>query len=83
MFFASVILIMPAFAQSMTNGSISGKLMVNTGEMPPGLNMTLLNATNLSIEYNDITAIVDNDGYFLFSSVPPGDYVLSLQPVLY
>ncbi|WP_230739805.1 carboxypeptidase-like regulatory domain-containing protein [Methanooceanicella nereidis] len=63
-----------AAAQSPTNGSVSGKVSTNVGLLPEETRVTLLNATNTSIAYDEFNTTVDNEGFFIFANVPAGNY---------
>lgn len=64
-----------AAAQSSVNGSISGQVIPSNGIYSPEIRVALVNATNTSEEYPDFNTTLNENGYFQFVNVPPGQYI--------
>src|SRR6185436_7551754 len=65
---------MPAFSQTQTTGTVEGTVTDPNGAVVPGVTVTLSGPNLIRPQ----TATSDNDGYYRFSSVPPGRYVLEV-----
>ena len=63
-----------SFSQSQTTGTVEGTVTDPNGAVVPGVTVTLSGPNLIRPQ----TATSDNDGYYRFSSVPPGRYVLEV-----
>ena len=71
---AALLLAMPAAAQSISEGTITGTVYVSSGEVLPGVALTLKGP---AVVTGQRTATSDAKGRFVFMSVPAGTYDLS------
>jgi outer membrane receptor protein involved in Fe transport len=67
---------MPASAQSVSEGNITGTVSIATGEVLPGATIKL---TSLALVTGTRTAVSGREGRFVFMSLPPGSYDLSVS----
>jgi outer membrane receptor protein involved in Fe transport len=67
---------MPASAQSVSEGSITGTVSIATGEVLPGATIKL---TSPALVSGTRTAVSGSEGRFVFMSLPPGSYDLSVS----
>ena len=65
----------PASAQSLQTGILTGKVSDNTGARTPGVLVTLTSPALLTPR----TAHTDSEGAYRFPSLPPGTYALSFE----
>jgi outer membrane receptor protein involved in Fe transport len=64
----------PGTAQTVFEGTITGTVMLATGEVMPGATIRL---TSPALVARELTATTDARGRYVFLRVPPGDYAVS------
>jgi len=68
---ALILLAVPGFGQSIQNGKISGKVLMESGEPIPGVAVTVFSPSLIS---GNRTTISSENGTFLFMELPIGQY---------
>lgn len=71
-----VILAFPSFSQIREAGTIHGNIMNVEGEALPGVTVTI---SGLKLIGGDKYYTTDRNGYYRFSSLPPGPYTISAE----
>jgi outer membrane receptor protein involved in Fe transport len=66
---------MPASAQSVTEGAISGTVRITSGEVLPG---ATVKATSAALVTGERQAVTSGEGRFVLLSLPPGTYDLTV-----
>ncbi|HUP47043.1 MAG TPA: carboxypeptidase regulatory-like domain-containing protein [Thermoanaerobaculia bacterium] len=71
----SVLLLVPAaLAQSVSDGTLTGTVTLSTGETIRGVPVRI---TSTALVARERSAVTDENGRFVFLSLPPGTYTLS------
>src|SRR5262245_54902073 len=71
---AALILSMSATAQTQTTGTVEGTVTDPNGAVVPAITVNLSGPNLIRPQ----TTVTDADGYFRFSSVPPGRYTIDV-----
>ncbi len=71
---AMVVAVTPVWAQSVSDGSITGTVTMATGEVLPGVALKL---TGASLVRGERAATSGGEGKYVFMSLPPGTYTLT------
>ncbi|HVR44636.1 MAG TPA: carboxypeptidase regulatory-like domain-containing protein [Thermoanaerobaculia bacterium] len=71
---AAFLFVSAGSAQSVSQGTITGTVMLPTGERAPGVTLTIKSP---SLVTGERIVVSDSDGRFVFLSLPPGTYELN------